>query len=158
MGDLGDIPWLTCLFIMWGSFSDSSHISPINICAPHSAVTLQTGHQILFLCVCSHIFIFSNWHNSYKTVLLTFKKKKIFQEAFLVPSKQHLPMCVHSALSAQEQLCTGRAWNHIGLQPYLQSQAQSLEWAKESRQHQSIMFLDRLLIIRVLTSLLTFPL
>lgn len=34
---------------------------------------------------------------------------------------------LHSALSAQRQLFTGRAWTHFGLQPYLQSQAQSLE-------------------------------
>lgn len=105
-----------------------------------------------------------NQHNSRKRALLTLFFF-IFKEGFFflwgafkaTVQAQHLPVCMHSALSAQGQLFTGRAWTHIGLQPYLQSQAQSLEWAKESRQHWSIVFLDCLITITVLTSLLTFP-
>ena len=42
-----------------------------------------------------------------------------------------LATVLHSASSAQRQLFTGRAWPRFGLQPYLQSQAPSLERGEE---------------------------
>lgn len=65
------------------------------------------------------------------------EKKTYFREAQSNCQRTILAAALQSAVSAQRQLFTGRAWMHFETQPFLQSQAHSLERGEEEEEEEA---------------------